>query len=250
MIPIDLTGKVSWVTGSTRGIGRAIALRLAEAGSHVVLAGRNKEKLDALREEIRQTTCTNPFVAAYDVCNFDEIKSAFVNFNKQSKQLDILVNNAGILESALLSMITPQMLRKTLQTNSESALFHMQYAARFMGRKQAGSIINISSIMGRLGEVGQAAYAASKAAVIGASLASAKELAPQNIRVNVLAPGFINTDMAHDISECKFKERLSSIKMGRIGEPEEVADCALFLASELSRYVTGQIIGVDGGMVV
>ena len=250
MIQIDLSGKLAWVTGSTRGIGRAIAVRLAEAGATVVLSGRDRERLVSLQDEICSNTNTNPIIAVYDVGNFEEIKSAFMGFNKRSKQLDILVNNAGILESALLPMITPELLRKTLQVNTEATIFHMQYAARFMARNNSGSIINISSIMGRLGDFGQTAYAASKAAVIGASLSSSKELAPANIRVNVLAPGFIRTDMAQGISSCKYKDRISSIKMARIGEAEEVADSVVFLASDLSRYITGQVIGVDGGMVV
>ena len=250
MMTIDLSGKVAWVTGASRGIGKAIAMQLAAAGTQVVLAGRDQDSLTRLKDEIQEKTGTNSLIFAYDVNDHAQIKTAFTEFNKLSKHLDILVNNAGILESALLPMLTPAQLKKMFQVNSEAAIYHMQYAVRLMTRRQSGSIINVSSIMGRLGEVGQTAYAASKAAVIGASLSVAKEYAPQQIRVNVVAPGFINTDMAHNISECKFKERLSSIKMQRIGEPAEIANTVVFLASDLASYITGQIIGVDGGMVL
>lgn len=250
MITIDLSGKNAWVTGASRGIGRAVALQLAEAGARVILAGRDQIALENVANEIREKTTIEPMISAYDVSDYEQVKAAFSIFNKQSKQLDILVNNAGILQSALLPMLTPEQLQTMLQVNVAAAIYHMQYAVRFMARQKSGSIINVSSIMGRFGEIGQTAYAASKAAVIAASLSVAKEFAPQGIRVNVLAPGFINTDMARDIPAAKFKERLESIKMKRIGEPVEVAHAIGFLASDLSSYITGQIIGIDGGMVL
>ena len=134
--------------------------------------------------------------------------------------------------------------------NVFASLYHMQYAARLMTRNNAGSIINIASIIGRFGNAGQTVYGASKAAVIGATQSAAKELAPQSIRVNAIAPGFIDTDMVHQLAEDKFRERLASIRMGRIGQPADIANAALFLASDLSAYVTGQVLGVDGGMIV
>ena len=138
----------------------------------------------------------------------------------------------------------------TVQTNIVGPLLHLQEAARLMGRKQSGSIINMSSIMGRYGSKGMTVYAASKAAVIGMTMAAAKELAPKNIRVNAVAPGFIATDMSRNIPKAVFEERVRSIGMGRIGEPSEVAHTIVFLASDESRYVTGQVLGVDGLMTI
>ena len=147
-------------------------------------------------------------------------------------------------------MVTPTQVERTFASNSFSVLYCSQYAARMMQRAGGGSIINLSSIIGRVGNAGQAVYGGSKAAVIGMTQSLAKELAPQQIRVNAIAPGFIDTDMAHSLPEEKFQQRLQSIAMGRIGAADEVANVALFLASGLSSYVTGQVIGVDGGMLI
>jgi 3-oxoacyl-[acyl-carrier protein] reductase len=166
------------------------------------------------------------------------------------KRLDVLVNNAGILRDALLGMISRELIDDTLNTNVVGPILHLQEAARLMGRKQAGSIINVASIIGRVGNKGQTVYAASKAAVIGMTYAAAKELAPKSIRVNAVAPGFIATDMTRQLTPPVFEERVKSVAMGRIGEAEEVAQTIVFLASDESRYVTGQVIGVDGAMLI
>ena len=147
-------------------------------------------------------------------------------------------------------MISSAKLEEAYRVNALGTIYIMQYASRMMMKHKAGSIINTSSIVGVHGNAGQVAYAASKAAVIGITTSAAKELAPLGIRVNAIAPGFIDTDMVRSLSPEKFKERLDSIKMGRIGTPQDVANCALFLASDLSSYITGQVIGVDGGMLI
>jgi len=150
----------------------------------------------------------------------------------------------------LIGMVSQSQVNAMFQTNAIAPVYLSQYAARLMARNQGGSIINMSSIMGRFGHEGQSVYASTKAALIGLTMSLAKELAPQNIRVNAIAPGFVETDMARSAPEEKFEELLDAIKMGRIGSPEEVAQVALFLASGMSSYVTGQVIGVDGGMQV
>jgi 3-oxoacyl-[acyl-carrier protein] reductase len=245
-----LDEQVAWVTGASRGIGKAVAIALATEGAKVVVCGRSLESLQKTVEEIRLLNQQEAFPVSYDVTDLQEIKSAALQIRKEFKTLDILVNNAGILDDALLGMVSSQQLMTTMSTNLNAVIYHMQFGSRMMSRQKAGSIINMSSIIARVGNEGQVVYGASKAGVIGATLSAAKELAPLNIRVNAIAPGFIDTDMTQTLSEEKFQERLDSIKMKRIGQPEEVASVTLFLASSMASYVTGQVIGVDGGMLV
>jgi 3-oxoacyl-[acyl-carrier protein] reductase len=245
-----LNEKVAFITGATKGIGRETALVFAKEGARLIINGRNERGLESLADEIQEITNKRPQVLVYDVTNLNEIKTAFQSIRQEFKRLDILVNNAGILSDGLLGMVQPPQLEETMAVNLHAVIYHMQYASRLMMSKKSGSIINVSSIFGRFGEGGQTVYSASKAAVIGATRSASKELAPANIRVNVIAPGFIDTDMTSILTEEKYCERLKSIKMGRVGQPVEVANTILFLASDLSTYVTGQVIGVDGGMVV
>ncbi|MED4350949.1 SDR family NAD(P)-dependent oxidoreductase [Schinkia azotoformans] len=245
-----LEGQVAFITGASKGIGRATALVFAREGAQLAINGRNEEDLVELANAIKKDFSQEVLVLPYDVVNLEEMKAAFQASQKYFGQLDVLVNNAGILYDSLLGMIQPQKLNELMNINLNAAIYHMQYAARLMTRKKHGSIINVSSILGRFGETGQVAYSTSKAALIGATMSAAKEMAPLNIRINAVAPGFIETDMTGSLSAEKYDERLAQIKMKRIGRPEEVANTILFLASDLSTYVTGQVIGVDGGMVV
>jgi 3-oxoacyl-[acyl-carrier protein] reductase len=247
---LDLSGRVALVTGSSRGIGRAIALRLAGAGAHVLLHGSEAgAALAAVEADIRAAggACT---IATADLTAIEAVKTLVKDAFGVAKRLDILVNNAGVLSEGMIGMIPDDQIQRTLRINLESALAAMQLAARLMMRTKSGSIINVSSIMGLRGAPGVMAYAASKAGLVGATLAAAKELAPSGIRVNAIAPGFIATDMTRTLDEAVVAKRVAGIAMGRAGEPDEVADMALFLASDMSRYVTGQVIGVDGGMIV
>lgn len=247
--PLSLDGKVAIVTGATRGIGRAIAITLHGYGASLILNGRDEPALAALCNELGQAEgrCQSVVgdVSTPEIAD-QLIKAAFSQF----RRLDILVNNAGILTEAMIGMIQVDALDRTLAVNLRSTLLCTQAASRLMRRGGGGSIVNMSSIMGRFGNPGLMAYSASKAGIIGASLAAAKELAPAGIRVNVVAPGVIDSDMTRTMTDAVRKDKLSSIGMDRIGTPEEVANTVLFLASDLSCYVTGQIIGVDGGMTV
>jgi 3-oxoacyl-[acyl-carrier protein] reductase len=248
---LTLKGKVAFITGSTRGIGWATARTLARHGATVILNGRtSREKIDQRAGEIREEFGTVCVAFCCDAADPASSKACYAEIFKQFRRLDVLVNNAGVLQDALLGMISDTLVRSTLEINTMGPIYHLQEASRLMARNRGGSIINVSSIVGRNGNEGQAVYSASKAALIGLTLSAAKELAPKNIRVNALAPGFINTDMTRQLTPEKYSERLASIKMGRIGEPEDVANAILFLASDLSSYVTGQVLGVDGGMLI
>jgi 3-oxoacyl-[acyl-carrier protein] reductase len=246
-----LDGKVALITGSTRGIGWASAKALAEAGAAVVLNGSHdadvlQQRTEALKNEF-DTPCIGLFGSVSDPAS---VKQCYRTIFDRFKRLDILVNNAGVLSDALLGMISSEMIEQVVSTNLLGCIYHLQEASRLMGRNKSGSIINVSSMIGRVGNEGQAVYGASKAGVIGLTLSASKELAPKNIRVNAVAPGLIETDMTKALPEQKYHERLRSIKMGRIGQPEDIANAILFLASDLSAYITGQVLGVDGGMLI
>lgn len=248
---LNLEGKVAFITGSTRGIGWAAARLLAGAGATVVLNGRSSaEALEERVAEIRRDFQADSFGVLSDASDANAVKNCYAQIFSRFKRLDVLVNNAGVMQEGLLGMIPEAAIRNTLEVNVLGAVLHIQEGCRLMARHKSGSIVNVSSIMGRNGAEGLSVYSASKAALLGLTVSAAKELAPKNIRVNAVAPGFIETDMTRNMPEKAFAKRLESVKMGRIGTPDEVARAILFLASDLSRYVTGQVLGVDGGMLV
>jgi 3-oxoacyl-[acyl-carrier protein] reductase len=246
-----LSEKIAFITGSTRGIGWAAAREFASRGATVVLNSRTPGGvLDERCRELSSEFSVEVVGIAADVSKAEEIKRCYPEIFRRFKRLDILVNNAGILQDALLGMIPEAAIHAVFDTNLTGSLIHLQEAARLMGRKKSGSIVNIASIIGRVGNEGQTVYAASKAGVIGMTYAAAKELAPMNIRVNAIAPGFIDTDMTRQLPSDKYQQRLAGIRMGRIGTPREVAQAIVFLASDMASYITGQVLGVDGGMIV
>jgi len=245
-----LEGKIALVTGSSRGIGRSIVERFASEGAMVYANCRTSGSFDIVAQELSKLHGVEVVPLYYDVTDPIQTKEAFSLIMKERKRLDVLVNNAGIMEDALIGMITNELMQRIFNTNVFAVINHLQLAARLMKRNKAGSIINLASVVGTHGNSGQTVYSASKGAVISLTKTSAKELGSDGIRVNAIAPGMIDTDMYRSIGEEKMTEHLGMIKLGRIGEPSEIADSALFLASDLSRYITGQILGVDGGVVI
>ena len=251
MSHLDLSGKVAVVTGGSRGIGLGIAEVLAAHGANLILCGRsNTPVLDAAAKSIADkfkvevVTCTGDVGLPETAQQI--AKTAFSTY----KRLDILVNNAGILIDGLIGMIAQDDIETTLSTNVKGVIHTTQACARLMERRDGGSIINITSIIGRFGNKGNLVYGASKAAVIGATYSASKELAEKGIRVNAIAPGYIDTDMTRGVDPETDQERRESIAMGRVGTTHDIGHTALFLASDLSAYVTGQVIGVDGGMLL
>lgn len=244
--PDALEGRVALVTGAGRGIGLATAKMLAEAGATVWLNARTVGSLEQTCAEIG-----NGARAVYfDVTDPAAVREGFVTIQKECKKLDILVNNAGILRDAVIEMASVELMDDIWRTNLRGVLLCAQYGARLMARAGGGSIVNVASYIGRFGNTGQAVYGASKAGVIGATLSLSKELAARQIRVNAVAPGVIDTDMIADLPEDKREKLLSAIGMGRPGTAEDVAKLITFLASDMAGYVTGQVVGVDGGLVI
>ena len=245
-----LDGKVCLVTGASRGIGAATVKRFAREGAVVYANARTPKNLDDLCIELSEKYNTTVKALYFDVRDEAAAKKAVLQIRKETGRLDILVNNAGVMKDALIGMISKDLMQEIYDTNVFGVMNMIQLASKVMMFQKSGSIINLSSIVGLKGNPGQLVYSATKGAVTAMTKTAAKELASQGIRVNAVAPGMIDTDMFRSIGNEKMQEHIANIRMGRLGTPEEVADAILFLASDLSGYITGEILGVNGSAMV
>lgn len=245
-----LNGKVAVITGASRGIGRAIALKMAEAGAKVVINYNGSvDKAERVRKEIEDKGGT-AIIYQCDVSDFAACEKFIQDVIAQYGQLDILVNNAGITRDGLLMRMSEEEFNQVLDTNLKGCFHCIRFASRQMLKQKEGRIINMSSVSGVMGNAGQANYSASKAGVLGLTKAAARELASRHITVNAIAPGFIETDMTDMLNENVKAEAVKQIPLGSFGKPDDVANLAVFLASEQAGYITGQVICVDGGMAM
>jgi 3-oxoacyl-[acyl-carrier protein] reductase len=268
---MTLTGRVAVVTGASQGIGRACAVRLAKYGASVALLARNREKLEEVAREIHDligsgatgalarpnsqgsaatSVPARAYVATADISDEDQIKAAFKSVLAEFGKIDILVNNAGITRDQLVMRMKRADWDSVLNTNLTSAYLCTQQVIGSMLKQRWGRIINITSIFGQMGQAGQANYSASKAGLIGLTMAIAREVGSRSITCNAVAPGFIETAMTAELPEELKQNALKMIPLARIGSPEDIANCVAFLASEEAGYITGHVLNVNGGMLM
>ena len=246
---MSLSGRVALVTGASQGIGRTVALRLAKDGATVAVAARNQEKLNELVSEIN-TAGGKAAAFALDVADEEQVKATIKSVIAQFGKVDILVNNAGITRDQLVMRMKRADWDAVLQTNLTSAYLCIQAVMSSMLKQRWGRIINITSIFGKMGQAGQANYSASKAGLIGLTMAIAREVGSRNITCNAIAPGFIETAMTAVLSD-EFKQAaVKQIPLGRVGTSDDVASAVAFLASDDASYITGHVLNVNGGMLM
>jgi 3-oxoacyl-[acyl-carrier protein] reductase len=246
MKTIDLAGKVAFVTGSTRGIGLAIAKSLHAAVAKVAITGRDAAKA----QEVAGGLGAGTFGVACEISDAGQVAEAIAAVEQALGPIDILVNNAGLTRDNILLRLSEADWDAVLDANLKGAFLTMRAVTKGMMKRRSGRIINITSIVGIIGNKGQANYAASKAGLIGLTKSAAKEYASRGILINCVAPGFIDTDMTAALPEEARKVLLEQIALGRLGSPDDIANTVLYLASDLAGYVTGQVLVVDGGMVI
>jgi 3-oxoacyl-[acyl-carrier protein] reductase len=246
-----LEGKVAIVTGAARGIGEGIAIKLAEHGAHVALTYVSESSSEKAAGVVEKLTALGVKARAWrsNVGEFNDCENFVNEVIKEFGSVDVCVNNAGISKDNLLLRMTPEQWDDVLQINLKSVFNMTKQIIRPMMKAKSGSIINMSSVIGLMGNAGQSSYAASKAGLIGFTKSVAKELGSRNIRCNAIAPGFVETDMTSYLKEGEQADKYKAgIPLGRFGTAEDIANATLFLASDLSAYVTGQVISVDGGL--
>jgi len=246
---MSLSGHIAFVTGASQGIGRTCAMRLAKEGAAVAVAARNHERLNGLVSEITSAG-GNAVAFPLDVADEEQVKATVKAAIAQFGKIDILVNNAGITRDQLVMRMKRADWDAVLQTNLTSAYFLIQQAISSMLKQRWGRIINITSVFGQMGQAGQANYAASKAGLIGLTMAIAREVGSRNITCNAVAPGFIETAMTAVLSDEFKQSAVKQIPLGRVGTPEDVASAVAFLASDEASYITGHVLSVNGGMLM
>ncbi|CCQ91630.1 3-oxoacyl-(acyl-carrier-protein) reductase [Nitrospina gracilis 3/211] len=246
---MELKDKVALITGGARGIGQVVGEMLAKMGAHVVLADVNKDGAEQAAEAI----CKNggsASAAGLNVASAEEVQKVFDSISKEFKLLDILVNNAGITRDGLLMRMKEEDWDLVLSINLKGSFLCTQQAVKQMIKQKDGAIVNVASIVGVMGNLGQANYSASKAGLIGLTKTTAREVASRGIRVNAIAPGFIDTDMTRQLKDDVREQLIGQIPMARLGQPQDIADSVAFLVSDRARYITGQVINVNGGMLM
>ncbi len=249
MCGLSLEGKIALVTGGARGIGKEIALVLAKEGANIALCDVNLEEAEKTVKEI-QDLGRESLAFKADVTDLKQVQDIVDKILDKFKRLDILINNAGITRDGLILRMSEEDWDKVIAVNLKGCFICTKVASKVMLKQRSGKIVNLASIIGIIGNAGQANYAASKAGIIGLTKSVAKELASRGVCVNAIAPGFINTEMTAKLPEEVQKNMLANIPLGRFGEPKDVANLTLFLSSESSSYITGQVIPIDGGMVM
>jgi 3-oxoacyl-[acyl-carrier protein] reductase len=246
----EFEGKVAVVTGASRGIGKAIALKLAEKGALVVINYNGSRERAEEVKKIVEDRGQKAEVYQCNIADYDASQEFIKTVIERFGRIDILVNNAGITKDNLLMKMTEEDFDAVLDTNLKGTFNCMRFTARQMIKQRSGRIINLSSVSGVMGNAGQANYSASKAGVIGLTKSAARELASRGITVNAVAPGFINTEMTEVLSDKVKDSTFAQIPVGYFGEPEDIAEAVVFLASQKARYITGQVLGVDGGIAM
>jgi 3-oxoacyl-[acyl-carrier protein] reductase len=245
----QLASQIAVVTGASRGIGRAIALKFAAEGADVACVARSVENAEKTAAEVRALG-RNAWAFGVDVADFKAAGETAAKILEAAGRADILVNNAGLTRDGLIMRMSEEDWDVVLDTNLKGAFAFTKAFSRPFLKQRAGRIINVASVVGLIGNAGQCNYAASKAALIGFTKSAAREFAPRGVTVNALAPGFIETDMTAQLKEEQRKELAARIPLERLGQPEDIAAAALYLASPAARYVTGQVLVVDGGMTM
>jgi len=243
-------GKVAIITGAGRGIGKAIAERLASEGADVVICDIDEEAAERTAEEIKNKYSVKAIAIRADVANGEEVNSMVEETIKNFARIDFLINNAGITRDSLLLRMSEEEWEKVISVDLKSVFLCTKAVVRHMMRQRFGRVVNISSVIGLRGNVGQANYSAAKAGIIGFTKSIARELAGRNITVNAVAPGYIQTEMTERLPQEVKEEMLKQVPLGRPGQPEDVAGVVAFLCSDDASYITGEIIRVDGGMAM